>query len=481
MQELTIDLNPRAEMPLYEQIYTYIKQDIQDKKILAGEKLPSSRALSRYLEVSRSTVDLAYGQLLSEGYVESIPCKGYYVCEIEALYHLKNEAVSSKESERITGKKWKYDFTPNGIDLDSFPYGIWRKVTRNVLLDDRKDLFQLGDPKGEAELRETISHYIHQARGVNCKPDQILLGAGNDYLMMLISAILGNQKLAMESPTYKHAYRIFQEMGFDLCTVPVDAYGMKVEALEASGADVAYVMPSHQYPLGIVMPIKRRMELLKWAGRKDGRYIIEDDYDSEFRYRGKPIPALQGTDQAGKVIYIGTFSKSIAPAIRISYLVLPETLLQSAKRKLSYFSSTVSRIDQMILNSFIKEGHFERHLNRMRAIYSHKQEVLIAGLKSLAPVCKIRGADAGVHLLLEFHDGRTEGELIHLAESENIRVYPLSDYEIDMEDKEKRRRATILLGYATMTEEELRAAAEILVKIWKPVKILDTPPFSGIE
>ena len=158
-------------------------------------------------------------------------------------------------------------------------------------------------------------------------------------------------------------------MGFQLCTVPVDAFGMRVEELTASGADVAYVMPSHQYPLGIVMPIKRRLELLKWAAEKPERYLIEDDYDSEFRYRGKPIPALQGVDRTGKVIYIGTFSKSIAPAIRISYLVLPEPLLATCEPELQRFSSTVSRIDQMILNSFLKEGHYERHLNRMRAIY----------------------------------------------------------------------------------------------------------------
>ncbi len=467
MRELTMDLDPKAEMPLYEQIYTYIKQEIQKKKILAGEKLPSGRALSRYLEVSRSTVDLAYEQLLSEGYIESVPCKGYYACEIEGLYHLQDEHRDKSVVPLGKIKKWKYDFTPNGIDLDSFPYDIWRKVTRNVLLDDRKTLFQLGNPKGEEELRETISHYLHQARGVNCHPEQILLGAGNDYLMMLISALLGKRRLAMESPTYKHAYRVFQEMGLELCTVPVDAFGMEIEALKASEADVAYVMPSHQYPLGVVMPIKRRMELLNWAAEKEGRYIIEDDYDSEFRYRGKPIPALQGADQAGSVIYIGTFSKSIAPAIRISYLVLPEKLLKRAGEKLSHFSSTVSRIDQMILNSFIREGHFERHLNRMRAIYSHKQESLISGLKGLAPVCTIRGADAGVHLLLEFHDDRREEELLRRALAEGVRVYPLSAYDIDTGEPVKKKKATILLGYATMTEEELKAAAEILVKIWK--------------
>ena len=465
MRELTIDLNPKADTPLYEQIYNYIKQDIQEQKILAGEKLPSSRALSRYLEVSRSTVDLAYEQLLSEGYVESVPCKGYYACRIEGLYHLQTERSTGNAVPKTEGKKWKYDFTPNGIDLDSFPYGVWRKVTRNVLLDDRKELFQLGDPRGEREFRETISRYLHQARGVNCRPEQIILGAGNDYLMMLISTILGKRKLAMESPTYKHAYGIFEKMGFELCTVPVDASGMQVEALKESGADVAYVMPSHQYPLGIVMPIKRRLELLKWAAEKPERYLIEDDYDSEFRYRGKPIPALQGADQAGKVIYIGTFSKSIAPAIRISYLVLPEPLLQACETELLRFSSTVSRIDQMILNSFIEEGHYERHLNRMRAIYSHKQELLVGELKKLSDICDIHGEDAGVHLLVEFRNGLTEEELISRAAAEEIRVYPLSEYCIG--ETGETRRPTILLGYATLSEETLTEAAGMLTQLWR--------------
>ena len=378
---------------------------------------------------------------------------------------MRTEQLQGEKAPRTEERKWKYDFTPNGIDLDSFPYGAWRKVTKNVLLDDKKELFQLGDPKGEWELRETISRYLHQARGVNCRPGQILLGAGNDYLMMLLSAILGRRKLAMESPTYKHAYRIFEAMGLELCTVPVDASGMQVEELKRSGADIAYVMPSHQYPLGIVMPIKRRLELLRWAAEQDGRYLIEDDYDSEFRYRGKPIPALQGADQAGRVIYIGTFSKSIAPAIRISYLVLPEQLLKACEQELGRFSSTVSRIDQMILNSFIREGSYERHLNRMRAIYGHKQEVLVNELKQLSGICTVHGEDAGVHLLLEFHNGLTEEELIRRAAAEDIRVYPLSEYSIG--PMKETRNPTILLGYATLTEEEIRQAVGKLVEVWR--------------
>lgn len=466
MRELTMELHTEAGVPLYEQIYDYIKQEIQNRKILAGEKLPSSRALSAYLEVSRSTVDLAYGQLVSEGYIEAVPCRGYFACQVEGLYRLHAEQTVRQREKRQPEERWRYDFTPNGIDLDSFPYSVWRKVTRNILLDDRKELFQLGDPRGEWELRETICTYLHQARGVNCSPDQVILGAGNDYLMMLLSAVLGKRRIAMESPTYRHAYQLFEQLGQELCTVPVDTSGMQPEALRESGADVAYVMPSHQYPLGIVMPIKRRLELLKWAAEGKERYLIEDDYDSEFRYRGKPIPALQGADQNDTVIYIGTFSKSIAPAIRISYLVLPERLRLRLGEVPERFSSTVSRIDQMILNSFIKEGHYERHLNRMRAIYGHKQEILVGELKKRPEICTVRGEDAGVHLLVEFENGMTEQEAICRAESLRIRVYPLSEYRTG-EEKEEQQKPTVLLGYATLSETELEQAVGELLEVWQ--------------
>lgn len=465
MRDLTINLNTASRIPLYEQIYEYIRDEITAGRIPAGEKLPSGRALAAYLEVSRSTVDLAYEQLLSEGYVESIPCKGYYACRIEELYRLEREPEHTGQETEAEQKRWDYDFTPNGIDLDSFPFGVWRRITKDILLDDRKELFQLGDPKGEKELRETICSYLHRARGVNCSPDQILIGAGNDYLQLLLASILGTKhRIAMESPTYRHAYQIFEQLGFSMCTVPMDGQGMRVDSLAESGADIAYVMPSHQYPLGIVMPIKRRLELLRWAAQKPGRYLIEDDYDSEFRYKGKPIPALQGSDAQGRVIYIGTFSKAIAPAIRISYLVLPRQLWKENQRRLSRYSSTVSRIDQMILNDFIKQGHFERHLNRMRKIYSRKHDLLIGALRALEPACRITGEHAGVHFLMEFTNGWSEEELVRRAEQENVRVYPLSAYRIG--EVREDSCPTVILGYATLTEKEITEAAARLLRAW---------------
>lgn len=464
MNELTINLNSKLNIPLYEQIYQYIKDDICSGRMVYGEKIPSTRALSKYLEVSRSTVDLAYEQLLSEGYIESVPCKGFYVAQLEGLYRQPIRGKVSKQ-KKTTPKKYRYDFSPNGIALSNFPYNIWRKLSKEILLDDRSDLFKSGNSQGEEDLRYAIKNYLHQARGVNCSAEQIIVGAGNEYLLMLLEMILGpHQKIAFENPTYKQAYRLFRNFSYDVTTVDMDRSGMQIDKLQQSGANLAYVMPSHQYPLGIVMPIKRRLELLKWAMEEDSRFIIEDDYDSEFRYKGKPIPALQGYDAHGKVIYLGTFSRSIAPAIRVSYMVLPESLLSIYRKKCKFLSCTVPKVDQCIVQKFLEQGHFERHLNKMRALYKARHDVLLNQLKPLLGTCSITGEYAGVHLLLTFSENKMEEELIALAEAHNIKVYGLSEYYIEGTEQPL---PTILLGYANMKEKDIIEATQTLCELWK--------------
>lgn len=465
MYELTISLRAGDKTPLYEQIYEYIKEEIRKGRISSGERLPSTRSLSRHLDVSRSTVELAYEQLLSEGYIEAQPYKGYFVSQIDGLYRIERQDQPEPKPFRKEETRYRYDFTPNGVDLNSFPYNAWRKLSRESLVEDRAELFRLGCPQGEAGLRNVISSYLHQARGASCRPEQIIVGAGNDYLMMLLCAVLGTgYTVALENPTYRQAYRLFENLSYKVCTVDMDDKGMITEELERSGADIAFVMPSHQYPLGTVMPIRRRMELLRWADRKEGRYIIEDDYDSEFRYKGKPIPALQGYDGNGKVIYIGTFSKSIAPAIRMSYLVLPEKVLERYMQRCGFINSTVSRVDQLILQKFIEEGYYERHLNKMRALYRSRHDTLLSELKKLRLGFTISGENAGVHLLIHFKDGRSEQELIRLAAERGVRVYGLSEYYVDGAKREE--ETVILLGYANMSEEKIKEAAGLLKEAW---------------
>ncbi|HIY63543.1 MAG TPA: PLP-dependent aminotransferase family protein [Candidatus Mediterraneibacter stercoripullorum] len=465
--ELTINLQTGSKTPLYEQIYDYIRQEIQSGRLKSGERLPSTRALSRHLEVSRSTVELAYEQLLSEGYVEAQPYRGFFVAEIEGLYQISRTSEREENSGQTETTQYRYDFSPNGVDLKSFPYNTWRKLSRECLTDDRTELFRLGDPQGEHGLRSAIANYLYQARGVNCRPEQLIVGAGNDYILMLLTTIIGSShKIAVENPTYRQAFRLFERLSYELCTVDMDRKGMSVDGLRASGADIAFVMPSHQYPLGTVMPMKRRMELLKWAEEKEGRYIIEDDYDSEFRYKGKPIPALQGYDRKGNVIYTGTFSKSIAPAIRMSYIVLPEKILRIYREKCSFLSSTVSRVDQLILQRFIGEGYYERHLNKTRALYRSRHDTLLRCLRESGGQFEISGENAGVHLLLHFPPGRTEEELIESAGKKGVRVYGLSGYYVG-EKKEDGSGPVILLGYANMSEAKITDAVRLLMEAWQ--------------
>lgn len=467
MIELTISLDNSRKEPLYEQIYQYIRGELEKGNIRAGERLPSGRILSRNLGVSRSTVDQAYDQLLAEGYMISLPRKGYFACELDRLYEMPHR--QSRElifDEKNVQAEWKYDFALNGIDREGFPYLTWQKISRQVLSQDDGTLFQLGDAQGQRELRSELASYLHHARAVNCQPEQIILGAGNDYLLLLLHVILGNgHKIAMDDPTYMSAYNDFQSMGYEVCTLTPDEKGMHPGLLEESGADLAYVMPSHQFPLGTVMPVSRRQQLLAWAGKENGRYLIEDDYDSEFRYKGKPIPALQGYDTQDKVIYLGTFSKSLAPAIRISYMVLPMPLLVKYREKAANFSVTVSRVDQKILEKFLKEGYFERHLNKMRGIYREKHDLLLENVRKLGKEYKIRGEHAGVHILLELREGLSETEAVKRAAKEGIKVYGLSEYCIKKDNVSE--TATVLLGYATLSKEQIQEGMKLLGEVWR--------------
>lgn len=487
MNELTIVLDTESKKPLYEQIYEYLKREMQAGTIMPGERLPSTRSLSRFLQVSRSTVDQAYAQLLAEGYLESVPCKGYYAADARLLYRIEagcslntgNSALKQKDSVKyeneISGQgqtiserekidKFRYDFSVNGIDPEGSPANLWRKISKRILLDDTGELFRQGEANGEESLRAAIAGYLFQARGVHCKKEQIVVGAGNDYLLMLISNLVGRENIiGMENPTYKSAYDTFCNLGHKMVHVGMDREGMNVDSLETSRAQIAYVMPSHQFPTGIVMPIRRRIQLLQWASHAEERYIIEDDYDSEFRYKGKPIPALRGIDQMDKVIYIGTFSKSISPATRISYMVLPEKLMEKAKKMGHFYSQTVSMVDQKIIEVLLTEGYFERHLNRMRALYKSKQEILLESLKGMQDIFSISGEDAGLHIVLTFVNGYREEVLIAKAKEYGIRIYGESEFLTDTHSqKELSETATILLGFAAMTPKQIRDAAAVL-------------------
>ena len=467
MYDMTIRLRTDSDKCLHQQIYEHIRQEIREGKLLAGERLPSTRSLAEYLQVARSTVDYAYDQLLSEGYIEAKPYKGYFVCRLEGIFTMEQQEMTEPEVVRPDsqedGTQVQVDFSPYGIDMTGFPFGVWKRITKNILNDSNSELFAQGEPQGDYDLRMTISRYLHSSRGVNCRPEQIIVGAGNDYLLLLLEKILGRHVgIAMENPTYKRAYRIFQSFAYRIYTVDMDDKGMRADRLSGLPVRAAYVMPSHQYPTGAVMTIGRRAELLRWAEKEPDRYLIEDDYDSEFRYRGKPIPSLQSSDKRGKVIYIGTFSKAIAPAIRVSYMVLPESLLEVYRRDCSFYSCTVSRIDQRILNEFIRDGYFERHLNKMRMHYRAKHDLLLAELEPFKKAFTISGEDAGLHLLLTARGAVTEAQLLSAATEAGVKVYGMSENMVETDAP----KATILLGFGSVSEPEMKEGLHRLQKAW---------------
>ena len=470
MNELMIPLDTKSLTPLYQQIEEYLKQEIQEGRLVAGMRLPSSRALSANLLVSRSTIETAYDQLVAEGYIEPVAYKGYYVCEIEGIYIQKAEYTKQNNPEKTEIKqrrklhKYRYDFALNGIAPESFPTHTWKQLAKQVLSDSTEEIFAQGNPYGEDSFREAIAEYLYHARGVKCEKSQILVGAGNDYLLMVLATLFEcNKKVAMENPTYLSAWYDLKHTGCSVCTVKSDEMGICIEELEKTGADVVYVMPSHQFPMGTVMPLKRRMELLRWADENQ-TYIIEDDYDSEFRYKGKPIPALQGFDKNERVIYIGTFSKSIAPSIRISYMALPKKLMRYYQSRYP-FAVTISKVDQKIVELFLRNGHYERHLNRMRRLYKSKHDWILRWVKEeMSEICSCFGEHAGIHLLLRFHNGISEDEAVERAKSAGIRVYGLSEFFVQ---EKKETEAVVLIGYATLTEEEIKEALQILSRIWK--------------
>lgn len=465
MIEIMIDLQGGAKAPLYEKIYEYIKNEIVDGKISKGEKLPSTRLLAEQLSVSRSTIEMAYNQLLAEGYIVSEACRGHFACDIRELYQLEQKEMPMQRKAAAKAEEKSYiDFSPYAIDTKHFPYNIWRKLHRNVLLDDKEELLLAGDGQGDIGLRSAIAGYLHQARGVNCSPSQIIIGAGNEYLEILLTQLLGEgKKVLMDDPTYLQAYRTFSNMGYEVKTAAIGEKGMTIEQVQKENPDIIYIMPSHQFPLGIVMPLKERLELLQWASEEEGRYLIEDDHDSEYRYRGKPIPSLQSIDHSERVIYLGTFSKSIAPSLRISYMVLPEHLIDVYQKRCGFYSTTVPKIEQEVLKEFIQEGHFGRHLNKMRALYKTKHDFLVSELKKRSWVAKVKGDHAGLHVLVQVKTKLSEEALCELAKEAGVKVTGILEHYIQKEKTEK--YPTLLIGYGKLNEDEIKSGLRILDKI----------------
>lgn len=461
----TYYIDRKSNVPIYVQLYQFIRMQIEDGLIKANEKLPSKRKLSSHLKISQITVDSAYQQLVVEGYIRSVAKSGFYVEE----YGKHDLITNTKYKERVNSKPeevYDIDFKTNVVDTNLFPNKTWAKLAREVLSENNYEMVNITNPQGLYELREEIAKYLYNYRGINVHINQIILGAGSDFLIGLLIQLIGRSNIyAIENPGYSKVYQIFKNN--DVTTIPIglDEYGLKVSDLHNTKSNLVHVTPSHQFPTGVIMPIRRRLELLNWANEEQNRYILEDDYDSEFRFYGQPIPALQGLDN-NKVIYLNTFTKTLAPSLRISYMVLPINLLNKYIDNQTYYSCSIPNFDQYILYKFMKGGYFERHINRMKNAYKERLEsfVDILGKSKLGGIVKIYDHSAGLHFMMSVNNNMTEEEIISSAKKVGIRVYGLSGYYHI--DKKNIIGSTVVIGYSSLTTQDIHQAIHLLEKAW---------------
>ena len=432
---------------LYMQIYEYFKNEIINGTYKANKKLPSKRNLAKEYNISLNTVDNAYSKLLEEGFIYSKERQGFFVSDVGELYVLDSKPIHiTKEEENI-----EYDFSYSGVS-EEFPYKIFKKISSNIF--DNKDILEKVDYQGYLPLRTQISEYLDKSRGFKADPSQIVISSGSEYLFQIIFKLISG-KFGIEDPGYNMLSNIMDTNDINYEFISVDENGMDLTKLKKSKSDFCVITPAHQFPTGVIMNMQRRVELLNM---KKIKYVIEDDYDSEFKYSKRPVPALKSIDVNDKVIYIGSFSKSISPSFRVSFMVLPFNLVEKYNKIFKFFICPVSIMVQKMLTTFIETGEFEKHLNRMRKIYSKKRQLLIDMLSERKDIT-IRGADAGLHVVLEYPKNYSEEYIVKKAKEKKIKVYGLGSYGT------KREIPSILLGFATLSEEKLKEGIKLFLEI----------------
>ena len=451
---LTYELKKAPGVPLYEALYRCIREDILSGTLTAGEKLPSKRALAVNLEVSKITVEAAYNQLLSEGYIRSQEKVGYFVEKMERQSPLPGQPHTTEAPAPDPA----LDLT--GAGTVRFPFSVWARLQREVVLDYGEQLLLPMPNQGIPELRQAISQHLAAFRGLHAPPENILVGAGTDFLYNILIQLLGRELIyAVEEPGYGKIRKIYAAGGVRCVSAELDSAGVRPDSL--GDARVLHISPSHHFPTGLVTPVSRRWELLDWAGKTDG-YIIEDDYDSEFRFDAHPMPAMQSLDRKGRVIYMNSFSKTLAPSIRISYMVLPGELMDQFRRKLGFYGCTVPSFEQYTLARFLSRGHFEKHINRMRKFYRSRRNRVIDLLRNcpFAEKLTILEQDAGLHFLLKVDTDLTDLELTERLLQWGIRIHSLSHYY----HGNYRDSHILVVNYAHLEEDTLEKALRALAE-----------------
>ncbi|WFD11890.1 PLP-dependent aminotransferase family protein [Tepidibacter hydrothermalis] len=476
--EIHITLKRNISVALYIQIYEAYRSAILSGNLKPNTKLASIMQLKQSLCVSRNTIEMAYLQLLSEGFIYSKSGSGYFVSDLdnyESLDYPNNQSsleeisIHPIESLHLSRAHAKYDFKPGSVEHNQFPFKKWNRVAQNIMNSENQEILTYSDPRGELLLRIEISKYLKNSRGVNCHPDQIIVGAGTQTLISLFCFILGKKKplkVAIEDPGFTAVRKAFEWNGCDIMPIRLNNNTLDISMLK-SKLDypcAVYITPSNQHPMGGLLNVSERLNLLNWVKNKD-TYIIEDDYDSEFRYNIHPVPTIFSLDQFDKVIYLGTFSKTLFPAMHVGYIVLPNNLAEAFVEIGCYYNQTASKIHQLTIAEFMKRGYFEQHIRKMRTLYAKKHNKIVDAIKNVfGSHAHIIGDHAGVNLALRVNLPYSESELIQKAKEVGVIVYPISFYRSNQ--KSKNEHNDVFLGYGHMQIEEIEQAITILGEAW---------------
>jgi GntR family transcriptional regulator / MocR family aminotransferase len=466
---LTIDKNKDANF-LYHQLYERLKEIILEGQLKANEKLPSKRILAEQLDISLNSVTNAYEQLLAEGYIYTIERKGYFVETITKFIennNLTHNNLPSDLKETFTDKNGWLSLSHMTSDISTFPFKKWLKCEQTAIESYQNNLSDMMHPQGPYILRKTICQMIGFTRGVVCEPEQIVISAGTQLLVQQLMMLQTyGTVFAMENPGYARIHNLVRKMKFEVLPISLDEQGINMEEIKASRANFVYVTPSHQFPTGRIMPISRRIELLNWAAQGDDRYIIEDDYDSEFKYETGSIPSLQSLDRNHRVIYMGTFSKTMLPGLRISYMVLPPELL---REYLSVHADSMQSGNSTMLYSlhyFIKSGEYAKHVKMMNHKYESKRKILIKELTNrFQDRIRIPDIPAGLHFLAHFQTDISYQEIEELVAKQKLEIYTLRRFMLK-KDVDESNQKDLVIGFANLKEENIAEAVERLYRVF---------------
>ncbi len=460
----------RGSNYIYQQIYEGIKENILTGKLKSNEKLPSKRSLAEQLNVSINSVSFGYEQLLAEGYIYTIERSGYFVENItefiEQEKHWKQKLPSEIKEEPVDRDGW-LSLSHMASDTSLFPFKEWLKCQEKAIKSYKRELSELSYSQGPYVVRETICRMIALTRGVNCEPEQIIMGAGTQLLVgQLMEMKSKGTVVAIENPGYARFYQLLKKMNLTVHPVSLDDQGIKMTEIESVKANVVFVTPSHQFPTGKIMPISRRIELLNWAAQRENRYIVEDDYDSEFKYGTDNIPSLQSLDRNQRVIYMGTFSKTVLPGLRISYMVLPPEFIREYREHYSNFIQYSNSLMLFTLQFFIESGEYARHVKRMNHQYDTRRKLLITELKQrFREEIDIEDVSAGLHFLAHFHTRKGYQEIEESALRLKLEIYSMRRFMLE-KSVNYENRISLVLGFANLREENVAGAVERLYDVF---------------